>query len=104
MKDQRKQQPKPQRSLSRKDQAEPVTRGDLFEFDVRLGERFTVIQDALNGLHDRLTAHQAEHLADQRDESISKEVKLDAKKAGVASVFVAAGAALATIIRVVMGM
>lgn len=64
----------------------------LYDLDVGLGKRFTAIQDSINGLGERLTLHEQEHLAGEQEEV----KKLDAKKAGILTAIVTVVGGIAT--------
>ena len=83
-----------------------VTKGDLYELDLRLGQRFTTLQDSINGVHDRIngvaeriTTHEAMHVQEGREVVIDKEIKFDAKKAGIFAAISAAGAVVVEALR-----
>lgn len=55
----------------------------LFQLDKGISERFTSIQDSINGLHERMTVHEREHNSELASVTVDKQIKLDAKKAGI---------------------
>ena len=81
---------------------EPATKADLLALEVGLSDRFTVIMASINGLHERMTAHDSAHVVADKQETVKEEVKLDARKAGIASLVAAVGAAVAVVIRVLV--
>ncbi len=78
-----------------------MTKGDLYEFDLRLGERFTTIQDAINGVGDRITTHEAMHVQQGREVVIEKEIKFDAKKAGIVAAIAGVFSVIVTVAKAV---
>ncbi len=79
-----------------------VTKGDLYEFDLRLGERFTTLQDSINGVGDRITTHEAMHVQQGREIVLEKEVKLDAKKVGIVAAIAGVFSIIVTVVKAVV--
>ena len=79
--------------------ADLATKADLYELDLRLGERFTAIHNSINGLGDRMTTHEAAHNQENREVTVEREVKLDAKKAGIAGLIASIGVLVAAAIK-----
>ncbi len=79
-----------------------MTKGDLYEFDLRLGERFTTIQDAINGVGDRITTHEAMHVQQGREVVVEREIKFDAKKAGIVAAIAGMFSIVVTVVKAVV--
>lgn len=94
----------PKRIMTKKLASEPLTKGDLYELDIRLGERFTVLQGSINSLHDRMNGHDTQH-----NVSVVKEVSVGGvlnghtKKAGFVGLLASLGVLVAAAIKALIG-
>ncbi len=74
----------------------------LFQLDKGISERFTTLQDSINGLHERMTTHEAAHTVSEQVVSQERQIKLDARKgaigAGVASFLLVVAGAIKTLV------
>jgi len=76
----------------------------LFQLDKGISERFTTLQDSINGLHERQTTHDARHTQEQASVVVARQIKLDAKKAGVAGLLASAAVVVVAAIKeLIMG-
>lgn len=70
----------------------------LYEMDRANAARYASLQDGINGLHDRMNAHDDRHNESKR-QAIKEEIQLDAKKAGIIATLSAVISALVIAVR-----
>lgn len=108
MRDQKKQQRQPRRAVLTKTAADtPVTKADLYDLDVRLGERFTSLQNSITSVHDRMTAHDVSHNTAAGGQVVNDLNTVQQRGltrfGSVLAFVVAAGTAIAVIVKSLIG-
>lgn len=75
----------------------------IFQMDKGVSERFTAMTLSINGLGERMTAHDERHTASERASIVATEIKLDAKKVGIGAIFVSLLTVAAAALKSIMG-
>ena len=91
------------RALNKIAAEKPITKLDLYEFEIRLGQRIDTLQGSVTTLHDRMNAHDVNHNTAAGQQVVTNLDNVQksglGRFGGILALVVSAGTAIAVIVK-----